>query len=336
MSSRACFGAQETRCTIGHKCFSSYNPSVSRTASQSATPPASLPNDDGLSDLLAEYKADIESALEQCLAEATLPEHLRDAVRYAVLDGGKRLRPVLTLLCCEAVGSPRNQALEAAAAIELIHCFSLVHDDLPAMDDDDLRRGRPTLHIHAGEAMAILAGDVMVSLAFGLLANAAMEPQRRSKLVAELADATTAMIAGQVYDTLGGFPGDMDHRQQLDLIHRNKTGALLRAACRMGAICGSANSEQLDALTRFGEAVGLMFQIVDDILDVTQSAEHIGKATGKDQQAGKLTFPGLLGLSGSKQEIARLQKLAHDSLMSFGQEAQPLRTLCDSMAVRTK
>ena len=265
-----------------------------------------------------------------------MPENLAEAVRYAVLGGGKRLRPGLVVLCCEATCGERALSLDPAAAIELIHAFSLVHDDLPAMDDDDLRRGRPTLHVHAGEALAILAGDVMVSLAFELIARADLDADRRIQIVAELAHATTAMINGQVLDTLGGFPHGLSDSEQLHLIHRNKTGALIRASCRMGAICGEASSNALAAITRYGEAMGLMFQIVDDVLDVTQSTEHTGKATGKDQAAGKLTFPGLLGVAGSRKEVVRFQREAHDSLGTFGPHAQPLRDLCDLMAVRTK
>lgn len=287
--------------------------------------------------IFAQAVAETERDLAWRIDAAQLPENLRQAVRYSALDGGKRLRPALVLLCCDAVAGQRRDALPAAAAIELIHCFSLVHDDLPAMDDDDLRRGKPTLHVHAGEAMAILAGDVMVSLAFEFISRADLDAQRRASLTAELAQATTAMIAGQVYDTLGGFAASESKPiDRLHLIHRNKTGALLRAACRMGAICGCATPAQLAALTRYGETMGLMFQIVDDLLDVTQSAEHIGKATGKDQSAGKLTFPGLLGVEASRREIARLRETAHDAINALGEPAQPLRDLCDAMAVRTK
>jgi geranylgeranyl diphosphate synthase type II len=288
------------------------------------------------SDLLGQLTDEIESDLARRIQQVAMPDNLREAVQYAALSGGKRLRPVLMLMSCQAVGGERSAALPAACAMELIHAFSLVHDDLPAMDDDDLRRGRPTLHIHAGEAMAILAGDVMVSLAFDFIAHAALPAAIRVQLVSELAGATTAMINGQVLDTLGGFgPGTTEHAR-LHQIHCNKTGALLRASCRMGAQCGGANPAQLAALTTYGEAIGLMFQIVDDLLDVTQSAEHIGKATGKDQQAGKLTFPGLLGIEGSRKEITRLQQQAHAALQSMGPAAGPLQSLCDAMAVRTK
>lgn len=292
---------------------------------------------------LASVVREIEQDLALRIHQADLPANLRGAVAYSALDGGKRLRPTLVLLCCEAIGGARRDVLPAAAAIELIHCFSLVHDDLPAMDDDELRRGKPTLHLHAGEAMAILAGDVMVSLAFEFISKSSLEDARRNAIVAELAHATTAMIAGQVYDTLGGFEGTSKRRnvetsklEQLLEIHRNKTGALIRAACRMGAIGGGATPAQLAALTTYGEAMGLMFQIVDDLLDVTQSTEHLGKAAGKDQSAGKLTFPGLLGIDGSHREVARLREAALHAISSLGPPAQPLRALCETMAVRTK
>jgi geranylgeranyl diphosphate synthase type II len=288
---------------------------------------------------LRDAASSIDEALGRYLAGRDLPENLREAIGYSVLGGGKRLRPALVLLSSEAVGGGRTPAFGAAMALELIHCFSLVHDDLPAMDDDDLRRGRPTLHVHAGEAMAILAGDAMVSLAFGCIAEDPALADRehcRGPLVRELAAATTGMIAGQVYDTLGGFEDDTPPRRRLDLIHQHKTAALIRAACRMGAICGNATPEGLAGLTSYGEAIGLMFQIVDDLLDVTQSAEHIGKATGKDLPAGKLTFPGLLGIEASREEARRLKQVASESLVAFGPAADPLRELCSYLAVRTR
>ncbi len=282
--------------------------------------------------------ADIERDMAMRLDAAQLPQNLREAIKYSVLGPGKRLRPALTVMCCEALGGQRKAGLAPAGAMELIHCFSLVHDDLPAMDDDNLRRGRPTLHIHAGEAMAILAGDAMVSLAFEWLTNAHVEATRQGSLVRELAGATTAMIAGQVYDTLGGFASRLNDRQRLDLIHRHKTAALITAACRMGAICANAPASQLDAVTRYGQAIGLMFQIVDDLLDVTQSAEHVGKAVGKDDAAGKLTFPGLIGVEASKAEVERLRAAAHEALESLNAsgKSRMLLDLADAMAIRTK
>jgi geranylgeranyl diphosphate synthase type II len=287
---------------------------------------------------LSRVASQFEEHLEHRLARLALPEALLEAVQYAMLGGGKRLRPVLLMLSCRAVGGADADALGPAAAIELIHAFSLVHDDLPAMDNDRLRRGRPTLHVHAGEAMAILAGDAMMSLAFELVLESpgALGRGDAGHLVRELSQATTAMIAGQVYDTLGGFPPELSDRERLDLIHHSKTGAIIRAACRMGAICGGAAPDQLRILSRYGEAIGLMFQIVDDVLDVTQTTEHLGKSAGKDQSAGKLTFPGLIGVEASRQEVARLRSAAGGALEPLGEAAWPLRELADYMAMRTR
>ena len=282
--------------------------------------------------LVAEIEADLARRIESVPG----PAALREALAYSILGGGKRLRPVLTLMSCEAAGGDRDRGRAAAGAIELVHAFSLVHDDLPAMDDDVLRRGRPTLHVHAGEAMAILTGDVMMSLAFEWIADAHLGDAATSGLVRTLAEATSCMIAGQVYDTLGGFPAGLTQPRQLDMVHRNKTAALIRAACRLGACCGGASAETVDALTRYGEAVGMMFQIVDDLLDVTETAEHIGKATGKDIRAGKLTYPGVCGTDQSRGEVRRLRSEAHDALGPLGQGAEDLIELCDYMAVRTR
>ena len=282
--------------------------------------------------LVAEIEADLARRIESVPG----PAALRKALAYSVLGGGKRLRPVLTLMCCEAAGGDRDRGRAAAGAIELIHAFSLVHDDLPAMDDDALRRGRPTLHVHAGEAMAILTGDVMMSLAFEWIADARLGDDTTRGLVRTLAEATSCMIAGQVYDTLGGFPPGLTRSRQLDLVHRNKTAALIRAACRLGAFCGAASPTVVDALTDYGEAIGIMFQIVDDLLDVTETAEHIGKATGKDIQAGKLTYPGVCGTEQSRKEVQRLRDEAHLALGPLGPVAEHLLELCDYMAVRTR
>jgi geranylgeranyl diphosphate synthase type II len=288
------------------------------------------------SDVLSHVLQDIDRYLARTIRARHLPPILEEAICYTVLAGGKRLRPALVLLSCEAVGGSRDHALGPAAALELIHNFSLVHDDLPAMDDDELRRGRPTLHVQAGEAMAILAGDAMVSVAFELVSEAPLGAEQRVKLTQELASGTTWMIKGQVYDTLGGLARELTDEQRLGIIHRNKTGALLRASCRMGGICGDADAAQLDLLTSYGDAIGLMFQIVDDLLDVTQSSEHLGKATGKDHSAGKLTYPGVLGMERSREDIRRLQREALASLESFGSEAEPLRQLCNDLAIRTR
>ncbi|MEX1017405.1 MAG: polyprenyl synthetase family protein [Phycisphaeraceae bacterium] len=278
----------------------------------------------------------VEAYLSNHLDQRTLPANLREAIRYALLGPGKRLRPVLAVRCCEAVGGEPEAALPAAAAVELIHCFSLVHDDLPAMDDDDLRRGRPTLHKQTSDAMAILAGDAMTSLAFELLATRIDDPALSRAVARELSTATTDMIAGQVYDTLPAFDASLSPLERLELIHRHKTGALLRCACRMGGLCGGASAGELAGLTRYAEAVGLMFQVIDDLLDVTRTTEELGKTANKDADQGKLTYPGVVGVEASRAEVARLREAAHAALGDLGEPAEPLRALCDYMAVREK
>lgn len=288
----------------------------------------------------------IESHLDQMSRSASAPAALVEAIRYALLQGGKRLRPILAWQSAVACGSPGESSLDVGAAVELVHAFSLVHDDLPAIDNDDLRRGKPTLHRHAGESMAILAGDAMLSGAFELLAfsHSHHSPDVRLALLRELSHATTAMIHGQVWDTLGGLKSDLPEAEQLRAIHSNKTGALIRASCRMGAIAsldrtGQAiheSSPALAGITRYAEAIGLMFQIVDDLIDVEQPAEHAGKKTGKDAHAGKLTYPKVFGVDGSRAEIQRLLADANNALAHFGQRARSLRDLAAYLANRTK
>ncbi len=277
-----------------------------------------------------------EECLAGWMAERPLPRNLHAALEYVLLAGGKRVRPMLVLRSCEAVGGDPELALPSAVAMELVHNFSLVHDDLPAMDDDDLRRGRPTLHKHANEAMAILAGDAMLGLAFELLAAHTPDAARAGSLCRELAVATNDMIAGQVYDTLPEEGDDTPDLERLQRIHRNKTEALIRGSCRMGAISGGASDDQLEAMTRYGAAVGLMFQVVDDVLDVTQSTEHLGKTARKDVEQGKLTYPAVLGIEESRREVERLRRDALEASATFGPAAEPLRELCDWLAVRTK
>lgn len=283
----------------------------------------------------------IDQWLAAFVARAPLPTNLADAIRYSLLGPGKRMRPLLVWHACAAGGGDPERALPAAAAIELIHAFSLVHDDLPGLDNDDLRRGRPTLHKHTSEAMAILAGDAMLTLAFKVVVDEIADPTLAAAIIRELGDSTTAMIAGQVYDTLGGFPEaapgvPLDDASRLEVIHHNKTGALIRASCRMGALCAGAPAATLDALTVYGEAIGLMFQIVDDLLDVTQTTEHLGKKAGKDQDAGKLTYPGVFGIERSRAEVRRLHDRAMEALRPLGPAAAPLRDLCAYMAVRSR
>jgi geranylgeranyl diphosphate synthase type II len=297
---------------------------------------ASVPKFD-LAAMFAPAQA-VEAYIRQMLEQRPLPAHLREAVSYSLLGPGKRLRPILIVRACEAVGGKPEQALSAAAAMEMVHCFSLVHDDLPAMDDDDLRRGRPTLHKHTNEAMAILAGDLMLGLAFETLATRVTPPALAGALVRELGVGTNDMIAGQVYDTLPQFDPAMAPLERLQTIHRNKTGALIRASCRMGGLAGGADPQgsALGNLTAYGEAIGLMFQVVDDLLDVTQTTAQLGKAAHKDAEHGKLTYPGVLGIDATKVEVRRLQEQAHHALAPLGDRAAALRELCDFMAVREK
>jgi geranylgeranyl pyrophosphate synthase len=278
----------------------------------------------------------VEAYLDGWLQDRPLPDNLRRAMRYSALAPGKRMRPALTVHSCTAVGGEAADAMPAAAAIEMIHAFSLVHDDLPAMDDDDLRRGRPTLHKHAGEAMAILAGDSLQGLAVELVLMRVQPPELAAAVCLELAQGCNDMIAGQVYDTLPESVDSVPAEEQLELIHRNKTGALIRAACRMGALCGRADDRQLAALSEYGEAVGHMFQVVDDLLDVTQTTEHLGKTAGKDAVQQKLTYPALLGIEGTRAKIRQLHENALESIAALDGRADPLRELCDFLAVRTK
>ncbi len=277
----------------------------------------------------------VEAELERFLLERPLPANLRRACGYALLGGGKRLRPILTVHACVAAGGLAEHALAPAAALEMIHAFSLAHDDLPALDNDDLRRGRPTLHKHAGEAMAILAGDALMGLAFELLAGQA-RADLAPALLTELAKGLNDMIAGQVYDSLPEFPAGLLDADKLQLIHRNKTGALLVAACRMGGLAAGADGAALARLARYGETIGVLYQAVDDLLDATVSTEQMGKVTGKDGAQGKLTFPAVYGIDGTRAEIARMLAEAEAVILPCGACGEPLLRLARFMAERSK
>lgn len=273
----------------------------------------------------------VETGLSKAIDRLDLAPLLDEATRYVLLGGGKRLRPVLVLRACEAVGGRPEDAVPGAVALECIHAFSLVHDDLPAMDDDDLRRGRPTAHKVYGEDVAILVGDLLHCVAAEVALSSPVEPVAVASAVME---ATRRMIEGQVHDTVGGFPAGLDDELgRLRLIHRLKTAALIGASCRVGAIVGGGDPEKLD---RYGSAIGLMFQVVDDILDETQSTEHLGKTGGKDRASGKRTYPAILGLDESRAEVARLEAEAIGSLASLGPGAEPLRSLATALSVRTR
>jgi len=287
--------------------------------------------------LVADQAQRVEAEMASIIEHACKAASMRESATYAALGGGKRLRPALTLLCAQACGEDGNAALPAAAAIEFVHAFSLVHDDLPCMDDDDLRRGRPTLHVHAGEAAALLSGDAMLNAAYWTLAHRVPGRELTARLTLELADASARMIDGQTLDTLGGFEASMgDQADRLRLIHEWKTGALMRAACRMGAISARAGDDELSAVTRYAEAVGLMFQIVDDLIDVEQSTEQAGKRTGKDAKAGKLTFPGILGIDASRAEVSRLLGDSLAAVAVLGERGDDLADLARVLASRTR
>lgn len=293
--------------------------------------------EDSIEHLLQRPRQRVDAFLDEYVAGLGLPDSLDAAVRYALLGGGKRLRPVLSWYASLASGGEGDDALAGAAAVELIHAFSLVHDDLPAMDNDDLRRGRPTLHIHAGEAMAILAGDAMLTMAFDVVVrDPGLGDSARVATIRELSAGTTGMIAGQVYDTLGGLDDGLGDLARLAAIHQSKTGALLRAACRVGVVAAAGSEKALADISTYADATGLMFQIVDDLLDVEQTAEHTGKRTGKDEQAGKLTYPAVLGVEASWKEVNRLAQEAVRAADSFGPAGEPLAEIARYLARRTR
>jgi geranylgeranyl diphosphate synthase type II len=267
----------------------------------------------------------------------TAPARLIEAIQYSLLAGGKRLRPTLVLECCNACrgtqAKSQASALAAAAAMEFIHTFSLVHDDLPAMDDDDLRRGRPTNHKVFGEAMAVLAGDAMVTMAFEILATDA-DPKVVPTLVKELAQASgpEGMIGGQVLD-IDGEEKSLS-LEDLQKVHRMKTGALLTASCRLGAFAAGASESQVAAVTEYGRHLGLAFQIIDDVLDVISTPEQMGKATNKDAAKGKNTYPVLIGLEASQKEANHQLNLALNALKDLGPAGEGLRNLAKFVVER--
>ncbi len=290
---------------------------------------------------LRERAAIVNRALASAVAETDAPaRRLLEAMRYSLLAGGKRLRPVLALAACEAVGGPLEAAMGFACAMEMIHTYSLVHDDLPCMDDDDLRRGRPTNHRVYGEAIATLAGDALLTDAFWMLAkppaaSTGVPPSALLATVAELAEAagSAGMVAGQAIDLLG--EGRTLTIEELEYLHRRKTGALFVAAVRGGARLGGASEDQLGALEAYARALGLAFQVIDDILDVEASTEQMGKRTGKDVAHGKNTYPALIGLDKSWELARDLERRARHALDGFDHRAEPLRALA-SFAVERR
>jgi len=290
---------------------------------------------------LQEKKKIVDSALERYLPKKEeFTSNLHKAIRHSLFAGGKRIRPILSIASFEAVGGKGERILPFACALEMIHTYSLIHDDLPALDNDDYRRGKPTCHKVFGEAIAILAGDGLLTEAFRLMTNQPLEDFRSSDgrvildLVNEVAQAAgvLGMVGGQVVDVESEGKG-VDF-PTVQYIHARKTGAMILASVRVGAKLGGAKEEILNALTQYGESVGLAFQIVDDILNVEGQAALLGKKTGSDLSRGKATYPSVLGLEASKKKGKELVKTAVDALKPFGPEADPLREIARFVAAR--
>jgi len=281
---------------------------------------------------LAKKKTIVDKALDKLVPPANMfPASVHEAMRYSLFAGGKRVRPILAIAAAEALGAKTSDLLPLAGSLEFIHTYSLIHDDLPAMDDDDFRRGRSTCHKVYGEAIAILAGDGLLNLAFEVLSDPrrtkSVSANRLLSIIREIgaASGVHGMVGGQVVD-MESEGKDID-LPTLEYIHTHKTGALIRASVRVGALYAKASEKRLKALTRYGERVGLAFQIADDILDITGKQDEIGKAVGSDLKKGKTTFPGFYGLEGSRLRANEVADKAIHSLRDFDRKADPLREL---------
>ncbi|MDQ2945520.1 MAG: polyprenyl synthetase family protein [Acidobacteriota bacterium] len=285
---------------------------------------------------LAQQQKRVDQALNQWVPpESAEPQSIHRAMRYSLFAGGKRIRPLLCMAAADAVSDSPEGIEAAACTLELIHTYSLIHDDLPALDNDDLRRGRPTCHKVFGDAMAILTGDALLTLAFEVLSRLPLNAERRVGLIMELATAAGTiggMIGGQVADLEG--EAQQPNERLLEEIHRAKTGALLRASLRMGGIYAGGDAQQLSLLSSYGEHVGLAFQIIDDVLDVEQPSEKLGKTAGKDAKQQKITFPAVYGLDRSRQMAEQERQSAHSALEPFGARADRLRELADLIVYR--
>ena len=288
---------------------------------------------------LERKRQEVDDYLQSVIPSAgTMPTTLHESMRYSLFAGGKRVRPILAMAAAEAVGDAGESVLPVASSVELIHTYSLIHDDLPAMDNDDFRRGKPTNHKVYGEAMAILAGDALLTMAFELCTRVDAEPgfdaARQVRLIRELAVGSghVGMVGGQALD-IQAENQDID-LATLQSIHKHKTGMLIRAAVRMGAIAGGATSAQLDDLTVYAENIGLAFQIADDVLNVTGTREELGKNPNTDAQRGKKTYPTFYGVEGAKQLAEECVSRANGRLVSFGAKADPLRELARYISSR--
>jgi geranylgeranyl diphosphate synthase type II len=321
--------------------FSALSTTDSNIATSSATRAAGVGS---YAEFAAHWRPQIDAALAECTnLDADCPPNLAEAIRYSLLAPGKRLRPLLVLAAAKACGGDIAAAMPAACAVEMIHSYSLIHDDLPAMDDDDLRRGRPTNHKVYGEGIAILAGDALLTLAFETIARISLPRGAAqgciAKCCSELARAAGAcgMVGGQADDlaqegkvpgvTLPAAPSAAENLALLEAIHRRKTGAMLNVSLRLGALVAGADTAQLDALAEYGARLGLTFQIMDDLLDVCGSQDTVGKRVGKDAARGKLTYPGLLGVEESRRRADRLTTEAIESLAPLGAEVEVLEDL---------
>jgi geranylgeranyl diphosphate synthase type II len=279
----------------------------------------------------------VGDAIEGYLShDPAVPEILREAMLYSLRAGGKRLRPVMAILACEACGGQEVRAQPAAAALEMIHTYSLIHDDLPAMDNDDMRRGQPTNHKVFGDGVAVLAGDALLTYAFNILARHIQKDALARQLVLELSDAAGAagMIGGQIADLQShNQPRNIDN---VEYIHTRKTALMFRAAARMGAWCADADPRDIDSVGDYGLKLGLAFQVTDDLLDITGTTKELGKNTGKDEKAGKLTYPAVVGLEESQQQAYNLIESAIGALDKFGPAAEPLRYLARMITNRKR
>ena len=285
---------------------------------------------------LKDRKTLIDEALDQYLPkEDEYPPLIHQAMRYSLFAGGKRIRPILALASTETVGGKIDDVLPAACAIELIHTYSLIHDDLPSLDNDDLRRGKPTSHKKFSEAIAILSGDALLTYAFWLIAAKTKEKSLIPHIVKEIAasSGTLGMIGGQTVDILSS--GKFVDSPTLEYIHTHKTGALIRACLRTGCILGGGSREELKKLSKFGKYIGLAFQITDDILDVTGKEEEMGKRSGADLAANKITYPAIYGLSESREKAKNLIEKGISLLDEFGQRAAPLREIARFIGERS-
>jgi geranylgeranyl diphosphate synthase type II len=285
---------------------------------------------------LARRQKEVDRALDRFLPkESAKPATIHTAMRYSVFAGGKRLRPILCLASAEACGGEIKAAMPLACAMECIHTYSLIHDDLPSMDNDDFRRGRPTCHKVFGDGIAVLAGDALLTIAFEIAAG--VQPTRRydvKQIISEIAVAAGSrkLIAGQVADLEA--EGQPITRKELRYIHQNKTAAMLIASVRLGVMSANGSAKQLEAISTFGAALGLAFQVIDDILDVTQTSEKLGKSAGKDIAAQKATYPAVIGLEKSREEAQRLTNEAHGALDIFGAKADTLHALANYLLDR--